>query len=231
MLMHKKNKILLLMMVATTFSFAQPTESEIREFARTKSEQEIVTEASRMTQDGFIFYADILTDRLLQMNPSSANYNYRKGFMILSLTGNYVKAIPYFIVATTDIDPNYDMYSAKEKSAPTDAYYHLAQCYHYDENIDLAKENYQKFLDATKKKSELIPKAQLKIKQCDLAKQLMASPINVRLKNIGKTVNTNFPEYSPVVSLDGSALYFTSRRPWPNGETESFKDLAIDQYP
>jgi tetratricopeptide (TPR) repeat protein len=231
MLMHKKNKILLLMMVASTFSFAQPTESEIREFARTKSEQEIVTEASRMTQDGFIFSADILTDRLLEMNPLSANYNYRKGFMILNLTGNYVKAIPHFVLATTDIDPNYDMYSSKEKSSPTDAYYHLAQCYHYDENIDLAKENYQKFLDATKKKSELIPKAQLRIKQCELAKQLMASPVNVRLKNIGQTVNTNFPEYSPVVSLDGSALYFTSRRPWPNGETESFKDLAIDQYP
>jgi len=231
MQMHMKNKILLMMMVAATFSFAQPTESEIREFARTKSEQEIVTETSRLTQDGFIFFADILTDRLLQINSNSANYNYRKGFMILSLTGDFEKAIPYFIVATTDIDPNFDMYSSKEKSAPTDAYYHLAQCYHYNEEIDLARENYQKFLDATKKKSELIPKAQLRIQQCDLAKQMMASPINVRLKNIGKTINTNFPEYSPVVSLDGSALYFTSRRPWSNGESDNFKDLAINQFP
>jgi hypothetical protein len=184
-----------------------------------------------MMQDGFIYFADILADRLLEINSQSSNYNYRKGFVTLKLHVNYEKAMPYLIIATNDLDPNYDAYSHKEKSAPTDALYHLARCYHLNEEIDLAIENYQKFLDLTKRESELIPVAKLNIKQCDVAKVAIQNPVNVRLKNIGAGVNTKFPEYSSVVSLDGSSLYFTSRRTWANNESENFKDFGIDQYP
>ena len=59
----------------------------------------------------------------------------------------------------------------------------------------------------------------------------MGNPVNVMLKNIGPEINTAFPEYSPVVSLDGGSLYFTSRRDWEKGETEEFKDPRINQYP
>lgn len=226
-----KKFLFLLFTIPYSFGYAQPTESEVREFARTKSEPEIVQENSRMMQDGFIYFADILADRLLQFNNQSSNYNYRKGFITLKLHTDYEKAMPYLIVASMDVDPNYDAYSHKEKSAPTDALYHLARCYHLNEEIDQAKTYYQKFLDLTKSKSELIPIAKLNLKQCDVAKQAMQNPVNVRLKNVGSTVNTQFPEYSSVVSLDGASLYFTSRRTWPNSESENYKDWGIDQYP
>jgi hypothetical protein len=64
-----------------------------------------------------------------------------------------------------------------------------------------------------------------------LAKQAIANPVNVYLKNIGNVVNSEFPDYAPVISLDGSSLYYTSRRPWEKGETEIFRDPAINQYP
>jgi len=227
----KKILLLPLFAVISDLALAQPTENEVREFARTKSEADIVQENSRMMQDGFIFYADILADRLLEFDPQSSNYHYRKGFITLKLYTDYEKAMPYLMMATKDTDPNYDAYSHKEKSAPTDAFYHLAKCYHFNEEIDLAITNYTKFLESTKKKSELIPQAKLNLVQCQVAKQNIANPVNVRLKNVGANVNTAFPEYSSVVSLDGSSLYFTSRRTWPNNETESFKDLSIDQYP
>jgi len=226
-------KIILASIFATLYSFviAQPTESEIREFARTKSEAEIVHENSVMMQDGFIFYADILADRLLEFDSQSPNYHYRKGFSTLKLLNDYEKAIPHFLVAIKDTDPNYDAFSHNEKSAPTDAFYHLAKCYHFNEEITKAEEHYNKFLETTKKKSELIPEAKLNIIQCQVAKQIMANPVNVRLKNVGDAINTKFPEYSSVVSLDGSSLYFTSRRSWPNNESQNFKDLGIDQFP
>src|SRR5690554_167318 len=40
----------------------------------------------------------------------------------------------------------------------------------------------------------------------------MKTPVDYEVINVGSTINTDKPEYSPVVSLDGSALYFTSRR-------------------
>lgn len=214
-----------------TFVNAQETESEVRTKAQNLSESELLTESSMYTQDGFLYFAEILTDKLITFKPESPNYNYRKGFLMLEIRKDYVGAIPYLEKAVTKVSPNYDMYSTKEQDAPVDALYHLASCYHLNENIEKAEEYYNRFLTESKKKSELIPVAKLRIEQCDIAKQQMGSPVKVFLRNLGSPINTEFPEYSPVVSLDGSALYFTSRRPWANGETETYKDEAINQYP
>ena len=229
--MCRKNLPLLLSLLISSITFSQMTESEVREYARTKSEPEVVQLNSTMMQDGFLYYADILADRLLTFNGENANYNYRKGFVNLKLTSDFISSIPYLEKACEDVDPNYDAYSHKEKSAPTDALYHLAACYHSNEEIDKAAEFYSKFLESTRKNSELIAVAKIKLIQCENAKRLMATPVNVRLKNLGSPVNTQFPEYSSVISLDGSSIYFTSRRPWSNNETENFKDLSINQYP
>ena len=207
------------------------TEQEVRDIAATAKESEIVMQNSTLMQDGYLYYAEILADRLLELNPQNPNYNYRKGFLMLETRKDYEGAIPLFQKAVTDVDQNYDMYSHRETSSPPDAYFHLATCYHLNEEIDKAIENYNKFKEVSKKKSELRPVADLRLKQCEQAKVQMASPVNVTLKNMGSQINTQYPEYSPVVSLDGSALYFTARKPWEGGQTEIYRDLATNQYP
>jgi len=223
--------ILVTVLFTMSFVYSQETESDVRTKAQSLTEMQLMTEASMYTQDGFLYFAEILTDKLITFKPESPNYNYRKGFLMLEIRKDYVGAISYLEKAVKKISPNYDMYSTREQDAPTDALYHLASCYHLNEQIDKAEEYYNKFLAETKKNSELIPVTKLRLTQCQIAKQQMATPVKVYLRNIGSPVNTEFPEYSPVVSLDGSALYFTSRRPWANGETELFKDETINQYP
>ena len=215
----------------TNSAYSQLTEAEVKELALNSTEPELVTHTSTFTQEGFLYYASICADRLFAMNPQSANYNYRKAFLMLEVYKNYEEAIPYFERAILNIDNNYDMYSFKETSAPPDAFFHLATCYHLNEEIDKAEEAYKQFQLASNKKSELLPVTDLRLLQCAEARVHMANPVNVFLKNIGPTINTKFPEYSPVVSLDGSALYFTSRRTWENDETDRFRDLRINQYP
>ena len=80
-------------------------------------------------------------------------------------------------------------------------------------------------------KSEQIKNAELRLLQCDIANYNLANQKKSIVKNIGNVVNGVYPDYSPVISLDGSALYYTSRRPWENGSTESLRDPAINQYP
>lgn len=210
---------------------AQYTEYEVREMVANASEDELVVESSRMLQDNYYYFSEIVVDKLLELNPSSANYNYRKGFMILGSRHDFVAAKPFLEKAVADVDPNYDMYSSKEQSAPTDAYYHMAKCYHFNEELDKAVEYYNKFIASSRKKSELLPKAELGILQCEVAREAMRFPRSAVVKNVGPEINSEYPEYSPVVSLDGKSLYFTSRRPWKNGETESFKDPQYNQYP
>jgi len=198
---------------------------------QTAPEEQLVVESSRMLQENYFFFAEIVVDRLLQINPSSPNYNYRKGFIVLDSRQDWVTALPYLQKALVDVDKNFDMYSAKETSAPVDVYYHIARCYHLDEQIDKAKEYYSKFIASSNSKSEQIKNAELRLLQCDIAKFNLANQKKSVVKNIGNVVNGVYPDYSPVISLDGSSLYFTSRRQWADQSTDDYKDPQLNQYP
>lgn len=227
----KRLNALILLLLFPIISFSQLTDEQVFKLLNEGSEQELVSENSRMMQEGMLYHAEMLADKLLTFKPESANYNYRKGFLTLEIRTDYMAAIPYFEKAILNTDPNYDSYGVSEKSAPTDAFFHLATCHHLNEDIDKAKTFYAKFIETSKPKSELIPVAKLRLIQCDLAKEAMANPVNVYLKNVGNVVNNEFPDYAPVISLDGTSLYYTSRRPWQDGKTEAFRDPAINQYP
>ncbi len=222
---------LMVMSVLTSYGQDNITEDEVRELAKSSNQNQLVMQTSNLTQEGFLYYAEIIVDRLLELDPESSNYNYRKGFLCLDIRKDYMQAIPYLEKAVLDTDPNYDIYSPKEKSAAVDAFFHLASCYHLNEEIDKAELNYTKFKELSKSKSELLPVTQLRLTQCIEAKKRIANPVKVYLKNIDAPINTKYPEYSPVISLDGSALYFTSRRPWGNNATEEFRDPRFNQYP
>ncbi len=228
---------LILTALLSGISFAQEvnqsswTENGVKAIISKSTEAQLVNNASMYTQEGYLYFAEMIVDRLLEINPDNANYNYRKGFLLLETHRKYNEAIPFFIKATKDTHRDVDMFSTRDKRAPADVFYHLGRCYHYAEQLDSAEVNYQKFLLQTYKKSELIPEAQLRLKQLQVARKFMETPIEMLLKNMGPSINSELPEYSSVISFDGTALYFTSRRPWFNNETEPFKDPKINQYP
>jgi len=124
-------------------------------------EQEILMESSTLTAEGYLYYAEILIDKLIILKPESSNYNYRKGYLILDSRSDYEKAMPYLEKAILDMDKNYDMFSAREESAPQDALYYLAKSHHLNEDIPKAREFYTKFIENSAKKSSLIEMAQL----------------------------------------------------------------------
>jgi tetratricopeptide (TPR) repeat protein len=228
--MRLVGSILFFCLVAN-FSFSQYTESEVREMIKEADEQQLVVEASRMLQENYYYFSELVVDRLLEIKPTSPNYNYRKGFIILESRWDLDNALKHFEIAVTDVDKNFDMYSSKELSCPQDVYYHIARCYHLDEQMDKAIEYFNKFIAVSNPKSELLPKAKLKIIQCNLAKQLIPNPINAQVKNLGKAINQNVPDYSPMISWDGTALYYTSRRQWKTQETDAYKDPMFNHYP
>lgn len=220
----------LLLSVLPITVFGQLTEYEVRNMVETASEQELVIACSQMMQENYLYNAEIVADKLLTIKPTSPNYNYRKGYIVLTARTDFEVAMRHLQLAIVDTDVNYDMYSAREESAAVDAFYHLARCYHLNEEIDKAREYYQKFIDNSSKKSGLIEQAKLGLVQCDVAEYNMTHPKTAIIKNIGSEINTKMAEYSPVISLDGNSLYFTSRRPWSDASSEEFKDPMLNQY-
>ena len=149
-----KNKLVTLTLLLTPFmGSSQYSEIEVKNLIAQASEQELVIESSRLLQENFFHFADLVTSKLLEINPESPNYKYRKGFIELEMRHNYTKAIELFSSSTGNIDRNYDMYSVKEGSVPADIFYHLGRAYHLNEDFDKAIENFNTFLEETHKNS------------------------------------------------------------------------------
>ena len=139
-------KLILLFVLMPLLSIGQMTELEVRKFANTASEQEIVMRSSDMLQQNFLVHADILVDKLISLKPDNANYNYRKGYIAMFSRGDHLGAIKYFKKATIGVKKNYDMYSHKETGSPFDVYYYLGKCYHINDELSMAREFYNLFL-------------------------------------------------------------------------------------
>src|SRR5690606_8377801 len=99
-----------------------------------------------------------------------------------------------------------------------DAKYYLAKIKHkqhlFDEAIALLNAYKQ-----TDEKKRLHNNAEVDyfINVCNNAKHFVANPHRAVIKNIGKEINSSFPDYVPVITPDESTLYFTSKRPNSTG--------------
>lgn len=195
------------------------------------SEDQLVLESSSLLQENYYYFSEIIVDHLLKSKPNSCNYNYRKGFMLLDVKLNAREALPYFLKASKDIDKNFDMYSASENSSPTDVLFHIGRCYQLTENLDSAIHYFERFINESNPKSNLVSKSKLRIAQCQNIKALKTSNQDIEIFNLGSDINTANPERTPIITTDGKLLFFTSNRKWENEEMENTKDPILNNYP
>lgn len=207
---------------------AQINPAEIDDLIKSGSEQLIVNENSRLMQEEFLYYADKLATRLLEFDQNSCNYNYRKGYTTLYSKGDATTAKKLLEIAIKTTSTNYDAYSKNEKSAPHDAIFHYAVSLHKLGEYDKAIEHFNLFRSKSKEGSELLKDVDLMIQQCNNAK--LAIGPGFQAVNLNE-VNTEYPDLSPVISLDGKQLIFTSRRPWSANKTENLLDRKYNFPP
>ncbi len=175
--------------------------------------------------------------RLNTMQTDNYNTNFKIGFCYLNAPTYKTKAIPYLEKAITNISKNYKENDIEEVHAPLSSYYYLAKAYHLNYEFDKAIEKYTYYksqlnTEDASLKSE-IQDIEHDIETCKTGKDLVLSPKKVIITNLGDAINTEYPDFSPVVSLDEQTLIFTSRRPdlsalkEPNGEY--FEDIFISR--
>jgi outer membrane protein OmpA-like peptidoglycan-associated protein/tetratricopeptide (TPR) repeat protein len=51
-----------------------------------------------------------------------------------------------------------------------------------------------------------------KIRECEVAKELIKNPVRAFIDNLGSNVNSKYADYAPLISTDASMLIFTSKR-------------------
>lgn len=221
----------LIFLITSSFSvLSQFTDEQINDFVKNASREELLEKNTLLSMDGNYYQAGVIAEALLRIDSLNSNYNYRMGISLINSSSDFTKSSLYLERAAQKISKNFDVFSTKETGAPIDALFHLGRSYHLRGKIDEAIDLYNQFIEKSPTKSNNVTLAKLKVIQCDVAKELLANPEDFNVVNLGPSVNTAAPDYSPVVSLDGSSIYFTSRRIRKDSANVDIKEPDTDLY-
>ncbi len=187
-------------------------------------------EANTLMEESMFNIALPIWLNLSTENPNNCNVDYKIGVCYINSGTEKKKALPYLEKALGKTSSNYDPFSSSEQNSPIETYYYLARAYHINTQLDSAMTYYNLFKSKISKKHYLFNEVDHNLKQCENAKLFVAKPVNIEVNNLGKTINTEYPEYSPVLSLDESTIYFTSRRLRKDSSNYFIKDVDDGQY-
>ncbi|MBI2722067.1 MAG: PD40 domain-containing protein [Bacteroidetes bacterium] len=185
-------------------------------------------------------YAEALNIYLELYKSDSLNSNicFKIGACYVK-TGKQNKKAIYYLQKVTKIAGNdYKENDKTETRAPQKAHKFLADAYHLNYDFDLAIASYSKYKVALQKsrpiENDVIKEVTRKIEICGYAKELVTAPVDVKIVNMGPSINTTYADYSPRLSADQSTMIFTSRRPENTGGKtydggQYFEDIYISK--
>ena len=153
-------------------------------------------------------YEDACKEYLKACAYNSANpeLNYRIGICKLA-SADKASALPYLKIA-----------SQKQYSSAYVNYY-LAQAQIYNLEYDDAIKNLDTFIASKPSANAEYIKIARKLKeQCQTGKKMIENPVDVTITPI-ETINSEYPDYCPVITMDESLMILTSRRPETTGNT------------
>jgi hypothetical protein len=201
MLLYHIRHIFLLTIVALA-PFISSAQVDKREFE----------EGNLLMEEKFFNQALTVWLKLQGENPDNANINYKVGYSYLNSSYDKSQALPFLELASLNVSKNWMDFDAGEEGAPIEALFYLGQAYHLNEKLDEAIGQFGKFKASVHKKHYLIPLADRYVEWCEDAKQLMKTPIDATIENLGGRINGEFSDYSAVLSVDEGSIFFTSRR-------------------
>ena len=147
-----------------------------------------------------------------KLDSSSANINFNVGFCYLNSSNNKGLAERYLLKSISNVSKNYNADEPSEKAAPPLAYFYYGKSLHINYKFDEAMAQYDLFEKEYAKDKKTKEDVAYFKEQTIYAKELVAAPINVKIENLGDSINTSYPEYSPVLSADEATLIYTTRR-------------------
>lgn len=167
-----------------------------------------------------------------KFDSSSANINYLLGVCYLNSALKKAKAEEYFARAITKISKSYKADNPEEKSAPPLASFYYGKALHINYKFDKAIAQYDEFASKYADSKEWKKMAAKEKATSILAKEIVANPLNIKIENLGDSINSIYPEYSPVLSADERTIIFTTRRPNSTGSLRTpdgqyFEDIVV----
>ncbi len=141
-----------------------------------------------------------LYKELQSKDTMNAIFNYRLGICYLNTNQEPWKALKYLLLVE---EPN-----------KTDAsfVFELGKAYLYNYKFEEALATFNQVLKLAGKNQELTLKTNLWNQYTQNAQSFYKKPLDVSFINLGKNINTEMDELTPVISPDGEMLFYTSNQ-------------------
>lgn len=164
-----------------------------------------IKQAEKELENGHIIECKENYKKALELEPENYSANLGLGLVLCELQDNYKEALPYLEKACKN----------SIKDTLTDLKYALAKCYQVHEMFDKAL-YYLKRLDGLidyDNEIDFTGEIQKRIADCyySIAHQNEKVSENIYVVNGGKRINTDMPEYVPIIAAQ-NGLIFTSKR-------------------
>lgn len=191
-------------------AFAQPGKERLRKLS---------DRAEERYEYGDFLTARRLYDSLLLAQPANDEYNYKAGVCSYQMGGSRERTLAYF----EKVSPSYNN---------NELHYYLGSLYHQNSSFEAALTQFEAYLNNLGPEPEHSKQDVLfQIKKIFYAKSMEASPLtNVRIDNMGGTINTAYPEYAPLIPADESFLVFTARNDRSTGGTDPYGQYFEDVF-
>jgi tetratricopeptide (TPR) repeat protein len=211
--------LLIVMIMGNTVVIAQTKKTTAPPPPTKEQAAELKKEASAKFKDGNFRGALEPYKKLIAYDPEDMDFNYKLGMCYLYSNVDKTQAVQYFVKAVD------------KKDCPKDAYYQMGRALLISGLFDEAIDAFDKYKSVNK--GAVNPKFFLdqNMEYCYNAKEYVKNPVDVKLRNLGKMVNTPFPDYAPVSMAVDTAVFFTSNRKGnAGGIIDGNGDLIPDIY-
>lgn len=156
--------------------------------------------------------------KLIDLDSLNSENYFQYGVCLFKI-GKQINSIPYFQKADQLLNTNIKLY------------YYLGVANHLKHNFDLAVSYFEKlkmkFIEKKIYDEKIDKEINTYIKQCFVGKTLILKPLDIKIENLGNKLNSEYPEYIPLITKNENTIYFTTRRPL---NESSKKDLTDNHY-
>ena len=214
---------LLISVFCSHFSFAQQAEGEdLGSYKKNFIEGSLL-----LTENNKILALKYFKNALMY-DSSNANINYLTGICYLELENKKKYAEKYLSRAVKNVTKNYKDSDPAERKAPVIAFMYMAKAYLYASKFSEAEDMLTLFESQMKKKDEIAKVESESIRnQIKFARIFTASPsTDLKFTHFNDSINSIYPEFSQVISLDENMIIFAARRKTNYGAYQ----LALDGF-
>ncbi len=154
--------------------------------------------------------------KAVEKEGSSAALDYRLGMAYIE--GSYKPKAATYLEKVYNEFPDYS----------PDLEFYLAKAYQFADKYDKALKHFIAFRPHALDKFTV----DRSIKQCNISLEYVNNPKDMKIVNVGKGINSDGPDYAPLITADESTMILTSRRAGSTGnkidqDGYNFEDIYI----